>query len=228
MSHRVKIKLSIDDLRYLSKNGGLGRAKFDADTRFKFIVSGLYRHFDADGNLLYVGVTDNFLARNRGHSINAPWKDEIATIELEVCSKAIATGLERRIIADELPRYNLMHQPDEVKQRIIKDKQEREAREKERESARGDFELQRRLNPELFDCDDDFGSTKPTPNSWWQALADELLPLSVDGRIDAREVAFLTTMREWRVEPSALQTKWLGDIARRATRPLTRPLEKAF
>jgi len=42
----------------------------------------LYRHFDAQGNLLYVGISRNAAARLRGHKI-ASWYDDISSITIE-------------------------------------------------------------------------------------------------------------------------------------------------
>ena len=51
----------------------------------KFLQSGLYRQFDAAGQLLYIGETENCLARSVGHLRMAAWKHEIHTIELAIC-----------------------------------------------------------------------------------------------------------------------------------------------
>ena len=41
-----------------------GKLKLWAKDIRKFLQSGLYRQFDAAGRLLYIGETDNFLARS--------------------------------------------------------------------------------------------------------------------------------------------------------------------
>jgi hypothetical protein len=43
----------------------------------------LYRMFDADGNLLYVGCTMNILSRTSTHVYVKPWAGDIALIRLE-------------------------------------------------------------------------------------------------------------------------------------------------
>ena len=80
-----------------------GKLKLLAEDIQKYTQSGLYRHFDVSGQLLYNGETDNFLARSVGHLRTAPWRDEIHAIELEPMSKAKAKELEPKAIAAELP-----------------------------------------------------------------------------------------------------------------------------
>ena len=66
-----RLKLSVDDLR-------------------AYVQPGLYRHYDKNGRLLYVGETVNFLARTANHLQDAKWRDQIHTIELQPMPKAEA------------------------------------------------------------------------------------------------------------------------------------------
>lgn len=67
----------------------------------------VYRFFDADGALLYVGVTMSVLSRMMAHR-RLPWYREIATIKVEHHdTKELAFAAERAAIAAENPRYNL-------------------------------------------------------------------------------------------------------------------------
>lgn len=43
----------------------------------------LYRHYDSDGTLLYVGVAVNAVRRTREHIKRSDWYDEISRIEIE-------------------------------------------------------------------------------------------------------------------------------------------------
>jgi hypothetical protein len=70
------------------------------------LISGLYRHFDAQGRLLYVGETRNFLNRTAYHLRHAKWREEICRIELQPMTKANAMFLEPKVIAVERPLYN--------------------------------------------------------------------------------------------------------------------------
>jgi hypothetical protein len=69
----------------------------------------LYRLFDADGALLYVGVSDNPRGRWNAHATEKPWWHEVAdrkVIWLETRDEALAK--ETRAICDEHPRYNIL------------------------------------------------------------------------------------------------------------------------
>lgn len=67
----------------------------------------VYRMFDGEGELLYVGMTMNPTARFGGHRKNKPWWPEVATIALEQHpSRQSAAEAESRAIRRERPRWN--------------------------------------------------------------------------------------------------------------------------
>jgi hypothetical protein len=67
----------------------------------------LYRHFDKDGHLLYVGVSLHTVIRLRGHRAVSGWFDDIARIEIErFSSRREALKAERRAIKKEKPPHN--------------------------------------------------------------------------------------------------------------------------
>lgn len=69
----------------------------------------LYRHFDAGGRLLYVGISVNALARLAGHKSNSEWFSQIATVTVEHFSRRRdAEKAERRAIREEKPEHNRM------------------------------------------------------------------------------------------------------------------------
>lgn len=69
----------------------------------------LYRHFDAKGVLLYVGISFSALMRLQGHKKNSSWFSEISTVTLErFYNRQGALAAERKAIAEERPRYNGM------------------------------------------------------------------------------------------------------------------------
>jgi len=70
----------------------------------------LYRWFDADGVLLYVGISSTLPSRVKQHSKSAAWFDEASfmTIEWHEGRSAVERA-ERRAIAIEAPLYNLSH-----------------------------------------------------------------------------------------------------------------------
>ena len=70
----------------------------------------LYRHFNAAGELLYVGISLHAVIRLTAHERGANWYREIATITVEhLPSRADALAAERRAIQEERPLHNIVH-----------------------------------------------------------------------------------------------------------------------
>jgi predicted GIY-YIG superfamily endonuclease len=70
-------------------------------------VAYLYRHYEVDGTLLYVGISLNAVARLGQHSNTAAWYHRIARIEIEpFMSRREAREAERRAIQTERPCHN--------------------------------------------------------------------------------------------------------------------------
>lgn len=68
----------------------------------------LYRFFNADGALLYVGISVELAQRLRAHSRTQPWWEEVATTTTEQYpSTRAAQNAEVRAIVAERPRYNV-------------------------------------------------------------------------------------------------------------------------
>ena len=66
----------------------------------------LYRHYDADGRLLYVGISLNHVARLGQHKVNSEWFRSIKTVTIESFgSRDEARQAEARAIRDELPLH---------------------------------------------------------------------------------------------------------------------------
>lgn len=71
----------------------------------------LYRLFDAEGRLLYVGIAFNPRSRWAGHSSKSWWKD-VAEKRVEWhATRHEALAAERLAIVDELPLYNKQDSP---------------------------------------------------------------------------------------------------------------------
>lgn len=67
----------------------------------------VYRHFDAEGNLLYVGYSANHLGRLMQHINGSDWSGRIARIEVEhFPSRRKAMEAEAAAIEEESPRHN--------------------------------------------------------------------------------------------------------------------------
>ena len=72
-------------------------------------MTALYRHFDADGVLLYVGIARSVTARFAQHE-DSPWDDLIASITVErFATREEAEAAEREAIKAEKPIHNRMH-----------------------------------------------------------------------------------------------------------------------
>lgn len=68
----------------------------------------LYRHYDEDGILLYVGESINAISRLYQHTREAKWADDIRTVTIEVFpSRDEAIEAETSAIQSERPLYNI-------------------------------------------------------------------------------------------------------------------------
>lgn len=66
----------------------------------------VYRLFDDDGVLLYVGVTGNWDVRERSHRCTKAWWDQVANVEfVNYDNAATARADERQAHFDERPRF---------------------------------------------------------------------------------------------------------------------------
>lgn len=69
----------------------------------------LYRHFDSDGQLLYVGISINALNRYKEHA-STEWFPEVAKITVErYPNRKDAISAEVAAIKAEKPRFNVRH-----------------------------------------------------------------------------------------------------------------------
>jgi DNA-binding XRE family transcriptional regulator len=67
----------------------------------------LYRFFDADDRLLYVGITENPVIRAGGHRLSSPWWTQAVRMTMERFGTRVeAWEAETRAITDECPLYN--------------------------------------------------------------------------------------------------------------------------
>jgi predicted DNA-binding transcriptional regulator AlpA len=68
----------------------------------------LYRHYDADGTLLYIGISLNAISRLLAHKDYASWFAGIARIEITgYPDRATAALAERIAIGRENPKHNI-------------------------------------------------------------------------------------------------------------------------
>lgn len=70
----------------------------------------LYRHYDQNGVLLYVGISDHLSSRDRQHLAGSPWHKLVSKTETDWCvSRDHARALESVAIRYENPLHNVMH-----------------------------------------------------------------------------------------------------------------------
>lgn len=70
----------------------------------------LYRYFDNDGSLLYIGISLSAVARAVQHRQNAHWWDKVHRCEVErFPTRALAADAERKAIKAERPLHNVVH-----------------------------------------------------------------------------------------------------------------------
>lgn len=72
----------------------------------------LYRHFDQEGALLYIGISDALTARSSDHMSGSPWARFVHRVVVEPDgyeSRAAALAAERLAIGIERPIFNKQH-----------------------------------------------------------------------------------------------------------------------
>lgn len=71
----------------------------------------LYRHFDENMKLLYVGISRSAMYRLDRHKRQSPWFHKITTVTIKLYpSRQEAIDAERKAIQEEVPLYNKTHQ----------------------------------------------------------------------------------------------------------------------
>jgi hypothetical protein len=71
------------------------------------VKTALYRHFNKDGTLLYVGISLSVIERLRQHRQDSHWYEDIARIEITWFStRSEALSAERKAIESEGPLHN--------------------------------------------------------------------------------------------------------------------------
>jgi len=91
----------------------------DGDAQPRSTVTQLYRHFDANGNLLYVGISISAMVRLSQHKDFSPWYADVARVEIEnFPTRQDAMRAEREAVRTESPTHNIHHQHAE--QRVKK------------------------------------------------------------------------------------------------------------
>lgn len=73
-------------------------------------VTELYRHWDKDDNVLYIGISVNASTRTIGHSRHGSWFSRVVKITIErYDTREEAMRAEAKAIMAENPPYNVVH-----------------------------------------------------------------------------------------------------------------------
>lgn len=73
-------------------------------------TTALYRYFDSNGNLLYVGISVSAVRRLEQHQNTAPWFKNLGSIKVEnYHSREAALQAEKNAIITERPKFNKIH-----------------------------------------------------------------------------------------------------------------------
>lgn len=80
----------------------------------------LYRHFDGDGALLYIGVSLNVVMRLAQHRDHSAWFEAIAKVTVErFPTRAKAIAAEREAIRQERPKHNIHHSAEAKRKSVV-------------------------------------------------------------------------------------------------------------
>lgn len=79
----------------------------------------LYKHYDAQNRLLYVGISKSHLLRLHNHSRKAVWISQIARIDIkQFGSREDALRAEKVAIKKERPIYNVVHNEEPLSTKL--------------------------------------------------------------------------------------------------------------
>jgi hypothetical protein len=83
----------------------------------------LYRHFNAEGELLYVGISLSAINRLGQHKDNSHWFDSICRVDIQnFDTREEAVNAETLAIRDEKPKHNVRKQIDLKKEKYLNHK----------------------------------------------------------------------------------------------------------
>jgi hypothetical protein len=86
----------------------------------------LYRHFDAEGTLLYVGISLRPMTRTKEHVTLSGWAEQIANVRIEYFpTRKEAMEAEARAVQDENPLHNIRLRKPKKESKTLKVTEER-------------------------------------------------------------------------------------------------------
>jgi len=73
-------------------------------------MADLYRYYDSQDNLLYVGISICSIKRLKSHVKNSPWSADVSRMAIEKFNtREEALAAEAKAIREERPRFNVHH-----------------------------------------------------------------------------------------------------------------------
>jgi hypothetical protein len=97
------------------------RAELDrVEQRPPGMTTALYRRFDKDGRLLYIGISDWPYDRAVGHGVHSLWVQFVASgTNTWFAGRKEASDVEKLAIKEELPLFNRLHSAPGAKERLL-------------------------------------------------------------------------------------------------------------
>ena len=132
----------------------------------------LYRAFNGQGQLLYIGITLNPAMRFSQHGYGQPWWTDVAEIEMQQFpSREAVMEAERSAILDEKPMHNVLHNKSQAVMPAVKT-----------QTAKSHCVGKRRTKGS--------GTIRQLPSGKWQAKirhggTERLAPHTFDTKLDA-------------------------------------------
>ena len=81
----------------------------DPRRRLRGLPTDVYRAYDSDGRLLYVGMSVNVFQRLKQHRYEAPWYSQVSSVRVEQYKDwRTARHVEGYAIKHEHPQWNVM------------------------------------------------------------------------------------------------------------------------
>jgi hypothetical protein len=91
----------------------------EMQSKIKEKPTALYRQYDAQGNLLYVGIALSVQSRTLMHKSCSPWLNSVTRIEIEwYPDRSSAMDAESIAISSESPKYNTLKMASRLKKMV--------------------------------------------------------------------------------------------------------------
>lgn len=104
------VRINTREAERFLKHGSDRKIEAKAKRQYQELPAELYRYFDKNGKLLYVGISLSTISRAAQHRMSAVWWGQAVRIEIErFDSRDSAAEAEAEAIKTESPIYNKYH-----------------------------------------------------------------------------------------------------------------------